>query len=367
MKHLFSTLLLAPFILASCSDGTDEPDLIIDPVYASLYVVNAGNFMQSNSSITSWTSDSVVSQEVFFKANRFKLGDAAQSMAFYGDKAWIVVNNSNVVFAVDAETFKEVGRIDNGLVSPRYIHFISGDKAYITQMYSSDIAVVNPKTYEVIGQVKDSKEVYNGGNTEEMVQIGDYVYVNCWSYDNRILKIDTRTDEIVMETEVGKQPVSLVKDADDNLWTICDGGWDNHPLGWYEAPSLLCLDSSTLEVKKRFEFKIGDWIAGKMFTDNQKKHIYWIINSYDDSYANVGGIFCMDIKADKLPSSPLIALGDKNFYAASISPVDSMIFAADCLDWQQSGVIYRYSSSGDYLGKFDAGIIPTSFAWKVGL
>ena len=59
-----------------------------------------------------------------------------------------------------------------------------------------------------------------------MVQYGDYVFVNCWSYQNRILKIDTRTDEIVAELELGIQPTSLALDKNGKLWSVTDGGFE---------------------------------------------------------------------------------------------------------------------------------------------
>lgn len=68
-----------------------------------------------------------------------------------------------------------------------------------------------------------------------MVQYGKYVYCNCWSYQNRIIKIDTETDQVVDELKVGIQPTSLVMDCNNKMWTITDGGYEGSPYG-YEAP-----------------------------------------------------------------------------------------------------------------------------------
>lgn len=189
-----------------------------------------GNFQYSNATLSYYDPATCeVENEVFYRANGFKLGDVAQSMVIRDGIGWIVVNNSHVIFAIDINTFKEVGRI-TGFTSPRYIHFLSDEKAYVTQIWDYRIFIINPKTYEITGYIECPDMDMESGSTEQMVQYGKYVYVNCWSYQNRILKIDTETDKVVDELTIGIQPTSLVMDKYNKMWTITDGGYEGVPI-----------------------------------------------------------------------------------------------------------------------------------------
>ncbi|MBQ3522062.1 MAG: YncE family protein, partial [Bacteroidales bacterium] len=177
-----------------------------------LFITNEGNFQYGNATLSYYDPDNkTVENELFYRANAMKLGDVAQSMTIRDGIGWIVVNNSHVIFAIDIETGKEIGRITN-LTSPRYMHFLSDEKAYVTQIWDNRIFIVNPETFEITGYIQCPNMTMEQGSTEQMVQYGRYVYVNCWSYQNRILKIDTVTDTVVDELIVGIQPTSLVMD-----------------------------------------------------------------------------------------------------------------------------------------------------------
>ena len=81
---------------------------------------------------TSNPSSGELQNEVFARANGMKLGDVAQSMTIHDGTAYIVVNNSGIVFGIDPETFR-IERVIRGIRSPRYICF-NDSVAYVTSV-----------------------------------------------------------------------------------------------------------------------------------------------------------------------------------------------------------------------------------------
>lgn len=317
-----------------------------------LFIICEGNFQYGNASLSYYDPlTETIENEVFYRANSYKLGDVAQSMTIHNGKGWIVVNNSHVIFAIDTDTFRELGRIEN-LPSPRYIHFVSDDKAYVTQLWDNRIMIVNPLTYKITGQITVPDMLMESGSTEQMVQIGPYVYCNCWSYQNRILKIDTRSDEIVAQLEVGIQPTSLVADCENRLWTLTDGGIEGSPLG-REAPALFCIDPESFTVIRRFGFLNSD-SPSELTIDSSGSELYWINND----------IWRMNVNDSRLPAKPFIESRATKYYGLTLDPSDSEVYVADAIDYQQQGIIYRYSADGKLIDTFYAGVTPGAFCWK---
>lgn len=317
-----------------------------------LFITNEGMFQYGNATLSYYDPETKsVENEVFYRANAMKLGDVAQSMTIRDGVGWIVVNNSHVIFAIDINTFKEVGRITN-LASPRYIHFVSDEKAYVTQIWDNRIFIVNPKRYEITGYIECPNMAMESGSTEQMVQYGKYVFVNCWSYQNRILKIDTETDRVVDELVVGIQPTSLVMDKNYKLWTITDGGYEGSPYG-YEAPSLYRIDAAKFEIEKQFRFKPGD-SPSEVQINGEGDKLFWINND----------IWSMDVEADRVPVRPFLKYRDTKYYGLTVNPRNGDVYVADAIDYQQQGVIYRYTADGEPVDEFYVGVTPGAFCWK---
>ena len=190
------------------------------------------------------------------------------------------------------------------------------------------------------------------GSTEEMAVIGKYLYVTCWSYEKTIVKIDTSTDKVVATLEVGLQPASLVKDNNGKLWTICDGGYEGSPVG-YEAPTLCRIDPEKMAVEARYSFAKGDYIS-KVRINGTGDKLYWL---------NGGALYAMEIGAESLPTAKSLN-ADGYLYALTIDPKTNEIYVADAIDYQQAGIVYRYSAAGELLDSFYVGVIPTEFCWN---
>lgn len=332
--------------MAGCMSWDYGREETFESTGRGLFIINEGNFQYSNATLSYYDpTDGTVMNEVFLRANGMKLGDVAQSMTISGGRGWIVVNNSNIVFCIDLTTFKECGRI-TGLTSPRYIHFVSAEKAYVSQLWDNRIAIVDPGTMSVTGHITVEGMATGTGSTEQMVRIGQYVYVNCWSFQREILKIDTRTDRIVDRLEVGFQPNSLVADRYNRLWAITSGS-DT------EKAALYRIDVATFTIDGVFEFFEGAE-PSELTTNGDGSRLYWINE----------GIWSMDAGATRLPLRPVIRSRSTRFYGLSVDPETGEIYVADAIDFQQRGIIYRYSPDGELISEFEAGITPGAFCWK---
>ena len=345
----FLTLLVA----ASCMKygPAEEETFSIDLNRRGLFIINEGNYMYGNASLSYYNpSEKTVLNEVFARSNAFPIGDVAQSMTVFDGLCWVVVNNSGVIFAIDPATFKEVRRI-TGFTSPRYIHFIDSHKAYVTQIWDPRIYIVDPSSCRITGYIETGMD-FETGSTEMMVQIGRFVYVNCWSYQNRILKIDTETDTVTDELVVGIQPSVLIKDCNGFLWIITDGGYEGSPYG-HERATLARIDADSFVTEKTFYFETGDVPRG-LTASGDGRTLYWIND----------GVYKMDVASDALPSKPIIEHKGTIFYSLTVDPLTGEIYVGDAIDYTQSGVVMRYDGDGTLMDTFDVGVNPGNFCWR---
>lgn len=354
----FINITFVGLMLSSCSKSPVDTVFFDFTGNKGVYIVNEGNFMFGNSTLSFYDPmTKKVLNDVFQARNGAPLGDVAQSMSILGDLGFIVVNNSGKIYVIDSRTAEFKGSI-SGLSSPRYIHFVNSHKAYVTDLYAKKITIFNPQTLQITGNipVSNSKSEFNQHATEQMVQYGNLVFTNCWSYDNKILIIDSDTDQLVDSIEVYKQPNSMVIDKDNKIWVLSDGGFEGSPYG-YERPGLMKIDAETREIERSFRFAQGD--HPQSLCINPTKDTIYYLNRH---------VWKIAVSDTRLPIQPIIISKYTNiyggFYSLAIDPLNSEIYLGDAIDHSQNGIVSRYTPSGMLIDEFKVGISPGNFAFK---
>lgn len=359
---VFHKLLALVPLLASCIDDSRWYDMNMgrppEGSNAGVIVVNEGNFMYDNASLSYYDIDSMrVHNHVFYARNNLPLGDVAQSMTLRGGLGYVVLNGSGKIYVVDAGDFGLVGKI-TGLTSPRHIHFVSDGKAYVTDLYAKAITVVDPRRMEVTGSISvdNHSTAFYQHSTEQMLPYGDLLFVNCWSYDAMLLVVDTRRDAVVDSVAVAKQPVAMALDARGKLWVLCDGGYTGGPYA-DTCSFLVRVDAASRAVERTWPLPKRNAVGLAL---NGRADTLYFIN---------GDLFRLPLDAvpdvgDELPAELFRSAGDDHLRAVAVDPFTSEVYLANSRDYVRRGEVLRLAPSGRLLHAFDVGIIPGDFVFR---
>ncbi|NLA24097.1 MAG: YncE family protein [Bacteroidales bacterium] len=352
MKKVILYIALIACAFSSCM--RDDIDLSTYNTGSGVFVVCSGNFMYGNSSLSFYNPTTrEVFNEVFYNANGFPLGDVAQSLYLTDSLAYIVINNSGKIYTFNPSNFIAKNKI-TGFTSPRYIHFINAEKAYVSDLYAKKIWIINPKTLSITGSVDvDSHESqFYRHSTEQMVQFEDKVFVSCWSFDDKILVINTKTDEWIDSIQVGLQPAKMLIDPYNQIWVYCDGSYEGSNFG-YELPSLYRINASTREATKLFDF------------DSESFNTAMCLNpSGDTLFITSKDIFAISVLNSKMPETAFIKADTKNVSAIAIDASNGDFYLADAIDWMQNAMVYRYNRNAVAIDSFRVGINPVQIVFK---
>jgi len=337
-----SKSLLFLFLIALLFACKTEKDKGIQPISnesgVDVVILNEGNFGSGNASIDWYNSSENKIYDHVFKSNNQNrpIGDVVQSMQIINDKGYIVVNNSQKIEVVNLSDFKSLGSIQ-GLNSPRYILPISAKKAYVSDLYADAISVVDLEDRIVI------KTIPTNGWTEQMERIEDTAYV-CDLTNNQLLLIDLTKDSIFKRVQLIRQPGSIVIDKNNNLWVLCNGGFDE------VIPKLYQINSSG-NILQSINFQSINEYPSNLIINQTKDELYFLSN----------GVFRMSIADGSIPSQPIIAKNGRLFYSMGLHPTSNELYISDAIDYQQKGLVYRYALDGTEITSFHAGIIPSGF------
>lgn len=340
---LFASVVL---LVLACEKESPQQD---PQIKKGFFVVNQGNFTAGNASLSFFNTDNQeISNNIFYQKNGVPLGDVAQSLCFANELAYIVVNNSGVVWAIDPNDASIVEKI-SGLTSPRFICPVSKQKAYISDFQMQGLNILNLETKKIVGTIATGK------TTEAMVLFEDKVFVSNWSqynqttHNNTIQIIDALSDRVEDSIVVTKEPNSMICDKNNKLWVLCSGGYLNE-----EMPALYRIHPVSHMIEKKILFPNLN-SSPEQLTVNQAKDTLFFLNN---------GVFKMSVNDDVLPKNAFIESGKRTFISLAVDPYRGDIIVTDAGNYVQKGLVFRFRPHGTIIDSVAAGIIPGFIAFN---
>lgn len=343
----FAALAVLTLAFVACKSGKDEEKPRIGTYEKGTIILSEGRFGKGEAAVTYYNkAGNKLEQEVFKKANNRPLGDVGQSMTFYDNKYYIVVNNSNKIEVVDME-FKSVATFEN-LVMPRYIEFHSG-KCYVscwgTGGVDGHIAVLSPATGDKLATIK------TGNGPEVMKIIGNKLYVansGGFSTDSVVSVINTTSDQVEKTIQVGSNPVDLDLDSDNMLWVLSGGKYNS---SWTEVSGagLAKINTKTDEVATKIDFPVS--AAGARSLCSCGNNLYYLFN---------GGINKINKSATEAPTAPYIS---GNYYDLFYN--NNNLYACNAFKFDVPGKVYELKTdNGSCTDSVTTGIGPSHILFR---
>ncbi|MEO2064090.1 MAG: DUF5074 domain-containing protein [Christiangramia sp.] len=346
MKKKFLFFATLSLLLFSCSEDNSPTTPEPEAAFASgMFVLNEGNFGSSNATVSFIDADGNVDRSVFSAVNGTDLGDTAQSIAFYQDLAFIILNVSNKIEVVDRYTFEQVASIDTDLQNPRYAAIANG-KLYVTNwgdgMDSEDdfVAVFDLADFALTEKIAVAE------GPENILAINDKLYVahqGGFSFNNLLSIIDSEENTVKKTLEVGDVPNSMVV-ANGDLYVLSGGKPSYASEETASSIAEISLESDEVSDSWNFELSVGH--AGNLSTAGG--NLLYTINSDVFEWSGSGA----------LPGSSSFSLTEPaSIYGFDVTG-DGIFVSSPTADFTGDGTVYKYDLSGQLLDTYSVEINP---------
>jgi YVTN family beta-propeller protein len=344
-RYALAVLAIAALSFSGCDNDDEKPKGQFE---TGVYVVNEGNFGAANGTVSHFNlSTKEATQDVFGTINEGKaLGDIVQSMTIDGDQAYIVVNNSNKIEVVNANTFAEAYTISD-LQLPRYFTTLNG-KGYVTEWVSfvepGRVSVIDLQSHEATTSIETDY------GAEHIIGVNNKLFVSN-TFTNTLSVISPTSNSVVETIEVGNSPAGFAIDAQNKLWVICSGGYDinYNPLN---DGKLVQIDPATNGILKTID--LNENVSSSLGINKAGSHLF---------YYSGPMVYRVETSATEAPTTAFIT-GTNSFYGLGVDRQTDVVYLSDAKNFSASGTVYRYNSDGTSLDNFTAGMGPNGFVFK---
>ena len=333
-KNVFLGIFASALLLASCSnDDAIEKDVPLGAYDNGVLVLNEGNFGTPNASVSYISNDFNVLNNIFGLENSDKkMGDVGQSMSFSGDKAFIVLNNSNVVEVVNRYTFKSIATITGNLKLPRYSAVLNG-KLYVTN--NKSLSVFDAKTFVFIESIPINKV------SEKIVVANGKLYVTNGAYGsgNGVTVVNPSSNNAISLIPV-ENGVNSIEEKNGAVYVLCGNA----------------------NGSKLFKINTATDKATSIESTTLKKALNMDIDGDKIYYTAGTNAYAMALNATSFSETPLFSVANNDFSTFyGFNVIDGKIYSADANGFTAAGVVKIYSATGTELKTVSVGMGPNSF------
>jgi DNA-binding beta-propeller fold protein YncE len=350
-SYLWLIAFSVVLVFQGCSD--DDGEKSASSVVTGVLVPNEGNFLAANGSLTYYNPEKDSSaQNIFRNAAGDFAGDVLQSITLDGERAYLVLNNSNAIEVANSTTFeREKTLVDARIVQPRYVSVING-KAYISVMgpydddynlTNSSIVIADAKTMDITGTIPTRPGV------DDLLYAGGYLFasINNFGAAHVLSVIDPSKNEVIRDIAVSPGPSGMVLDANNTVWVVCRGDYKAED-SYLEGINLKHFE----QVQIHLDFRAGADLA----VSPDRKTLYFTGGS---------DIYSMPIDSKEAPSAPFFTAEDvTDLYSFGVNPENGDFYVGDARLFSASGEAYVYTSDGTAKTSFATGVGPTQFIFK---
>lgn len=355
--HLAARLSVALVImsaLCACDNGDDINDhtpSAPQPRQEMVYVVNQGSMYSGIAgSLDAFSlTDGTYANSIFSTTNQQSLGDSPQAGVAYGSRLYIAVFGSNLVWAIDRDTWQIAAQITT--TAPEAICAADG-YVYVT---NNDGYVTRIDTTTLQAEAR----LAVGPNPAHLTAADGYLYVSIsdgYNYDGgyangcRVAKVRLSDFTKVGDIMVGVNPGPIVADGTGRVFVVARGNYaDILPQVYQIQPdgtaTVLCKGSDVAVAGENLYVmnQVTDWSVVPAV--NRVSYTIYDTQSGKVKQENF-------IPTAQQPVAPIRLI---------VHPTNGEIYVtsnASLTDYTSPGYVYRYGADGTFIARYDAGIAP---------
>lgn len=377
MKHnLYKTIFCIALLAALGGCRKDESVLPpeVTPVtpqpvtsVEGFYLLNEGNMGSNQASLDYYDyATGRYIKNIYAQANPDavkELGDVGNDMGVYGSKLYAIINVSNKLEVMDANTAKRIKTIT--IKNCRYVIFNKG-KAYVSA-YDGDVVLGPGSPNGFVAEIDTAtleitRTVAVGRQPEQMAVVGNKLYIansggySPPDYERTVSVIDLETFKKIKDIDVAINLHLVNADSDGDLYVSSRGDYFETPANYY------AIDTKTDAVKKTFNMAVnGCEIIG------DTAYVYGSEWNYATGSWNVS-YNMINTKTETVLNKNFITDGTHTGihmpYGLAIDPYSRNIYIADAKDYVSSGILHCYNKEGKRQFSVVAGNIPAHIAFK---